>query len=108
MTRIVSVCLVTVLLAFWNSPSIAALPPKTVGTCADSFVQSKRFRMLPSPGDPGYARTSNDVGKEVFILLANGIGIYSGEGDDFIQPSNFAAGHKVKLCLESLPRNCPK
>lgn len=95
------------LLAIASSPSVAAPPPGSVGQCADSFVQSKRFRMVPSPGDPDYRRTSDDFGKEVFVKLTNGIGIYSGEGDDFILSSNFAAGHRVKVCLESLPQNCP-
>ena len=78
----------------------------TIGQCADSFVQVKRFRMVPSPGDPGYSRTADDLGKEVFIKLTNGIGIYAGEGNDFILSNSFAAGHKVKVCLESLPQNC--
>lgn len=95
------------LLAIGSRPSLAAPPPMTVGQCADSFVQAKRFRMVPSPGDPGYARTTDDFGKEVFINLTNGIGIYSGEGDDFILSNSFAAGHKVKVCLESLPQSCP-
>ena len=99
--------LVSGLLVLACSPSNAAPPPKSIGTCADSFVQSKRFRMVPSPGDPDYTRTSDDFGKEVFISLTNGTGIYSGDGDDFILSSNFAAGHKVKVCLESLPENCP-
>jgi hypothetical protein len=95
------------LLAIGSRASFAAPPPKRIGQCADSFVQAKRFRMAPSPGDPGYSRTTDDLGKEVFISLANGIGVYSGEGDDFILSSSFAAGHKVKVCLESLPQNCP-
>lgn len=78
-----------------------------MGVCADSFVESKRFRMVPSPGDPGYARTPEDFGKEVFIKLTNGVGIYAGNGDDFILSGSFAAGHKVKACLESLPKDCP-
>lgn len=88
-------------------PSSAAPPPKSVGSCTDSFVQSKKFRMVPSPGDPDYSRNSNDFGKEVAIRLTNRIGIYSGDGDDFILSTNFATGHKVKVCLESLPQNCP-
>jgi hypothetical protein len=95
------------LLVFTSTPSFAALPPKLVGTCADSFVQAKRFRMVPSPGDPDYQRTSDDFGKEVNIGLTNGIGIYAGDGDSFMLSSNFASGHKIKVCLESLPQNCP-
>jgi len=63
--------------------------------------------MVPSSGDPGYSRTAGGLGKEVFSKLTNGIGIYAGEGDDFILSSSFAAWHKVKVCLESLPQNCP-
>lgn len=95
------------LLGIWNLPSFAATPPRVVGTCSDSFVQSKRFRMVPSPGDGDYVRNNDDFGKEVFIKLTNGIGIYSGEGDEFALSNNFAAGHKIKACLESLPQNCP-
>lgn len=50
---------------------------------------------------------TDDLGKEVFIKLTNGIGIYSGEGADFILSYSFAAGHKVKVCLELLHQNCP-
>jgi len=63
--------------------------------------------MVPSPGDPEYRHTDDDFGKEVFINLTNGIGIYSGLGDDFILSGNFASGHRIKACLDSLPRNCP-
>lgn len=63
--------------------------------------------MVASPGDPDYIRNADNFGKEVAIRLANWLGIYSGEGDDFILSPNFAAGHKVKVCLESLPQNCP-
>lgn len=97
----------TTLLTTTNSPSQAATPPKLVGTCSDSFVQSKRFRMVPSPGDPNYTRTPDSFGKEVYIQLTNGIGIYAGEGEEFILSTNFTAGHKVKACLVSLPQNCP-
>jgi len=95
------------LLGSLTLPVEAAPPPRAVGACADSYVQAKRFRMVPSPGDPEYQRNSEDFGKEVSINLTNGIGIYAGEGDDFILSKNFTSGHKVKVCLESLPQNCP-
>lgn len=95
------------LLALSSTPSVAAPPPTTVGRCSESWIQSKRFRMVPSPGDAGYSRTNDDFGKEVLIQLTNGVGIYSGHGDDFILSSNFAAGHRVRVCLDSLPQHCP-
>lgn len=78
------------LLALSRIPSMAAPPPTTVGRCSESWIQSKRFRMVPRPGDADYTRTNNDFGKEVLIQLTNGVGIYSGSGDDFMLSNNFA------------------
>ena len=88
-------------------PAAAAVPPSRVGRCSDSFVHSKRFRMVASPGDPGYQRSNDPFGKEVIISLTNGLSIYSGDGDDFILSANFAAGHRVQACLLALPSDCP-
>ena len=88
-------------------PATAAVPPSRVGTCSESFVLSKRFRMVPSPGDQDYQRTTDPFGKEVIISLTNGLHLFSGEGDDSILSSAFAAGHRVRACLQSLPQNCP-
>lgn len=88
-------------------PASAAIAPSRVGACSESFVLSKRFRMVPSPGDAEYQRTADPFGKEVIISLTNGLGIYSGEGDDFILSNNFAAGHRVRACLLALPQHCP-
>jgi hypothetical protein len=63
--------------------------------------------MVPSPGDTNYQRTTDPFGKEVIISLTNGLGIYSGDGDDFILSNNFLAGHRVRACLLSLPQHCP-
>ena len=89
------------------NPATAAFPPSRVGTCSESFVLSKRFRMVPSPGDQDYQRTTDPFGKEVIISLTNGLRLFSGEGDDSILSSAFAAGHRVRACLQSLPQNCP-
>ena len=91
----------------WASPAPAAVPPSRVGSCSDSFVLAKRFRMVASPGDLGYQRTMDPFGKEVIISLTNGLSIYSGEGDDFILSTNFAAGHRIQACLLALPSDCP-
>ena len=88
-------------------PATAAVPPGRIGACSESFVLSKRFRMVPSPGDSNDQRTTDPFGKEVIISLTNGLGIYSGEGDDFILSNNFLAGHRVRACLLSLPQHCP-
>ena len=57
-------------------------PPSRVGDCSDSLVLSKRFRMVPSPGDQDYQRTTDPFGKEVIFSLTKGLHLYSGEGDD--------------------------
>lgn len=90
------------------APAARAEPaPTSVGRCSQTTVTSKRFRMAPSPGDPGYRPSSSPLGKEVLISLANGIGVYAGDGDAFILSNTFAAGHRVRLCLDSVPKNCP-
>ena len=88
-------------------PAGAAGPPSRVGSCSDSFAFSKRFRMVPSPGDSDYQRSSDPFGKEVIISLTNGLSIYSGDGDEFILSTNFAPGHRVQACLLALPKDCP-
>lgn len=88
-------------------PCSAAPPPTSVGSCSSSFVQSKRFRLVPSPGDVGYRRTADDGGKEVLIRLTNGVAVFAGLGDAFILSRNFRAGHPVRVCLQSKPSRCP-
>ncbi len=88
-------------------PANAAVLPSRVGSCSRSVVVSKRFRMVASPGDPGYQPSKDPFGKEVIISLANGLGLYAGEGDGFIASANFAAGHRVQACLLALPTDCP-
>ena len=85
----------------------AAIPPSWVGPRIDSFVLSKRFRMVPSPGDQDYQRTTDPFGKEMIISLTNGLRLFSCDGDDSILSSAFATGHQVRPCLQSLPQNCP-
>lgn len=85
----------------------AETPPRTIGGCSLTTVISKRFRMAPSPGDPGYNPSDSPLGKEVLISLKNGLGLYAGDGDTFILSTDFAPGHRVTLCLLSLPKNCP-
>ena len=85
----------------------AAAAPTTVGACSQTTVTAKRFRMASSPGDPGYQPSSSPLGKEVLISFANGLGLYAGEGDAFILSNHFAPGHRVTLCLVSLPKDCP-
>ena len=88
-------------------PAAAAVPSSRVGSCSQSFVLSKRFRMVASPGDSGYQRSSDPFGKEVIIGLAKGLSIYSGDGDEFILSANFAAGHRVQASLLALQIDCP-
>lgn len=107
--------LISLTLANWSLPVNAAPLPQKVDSCADSFVQRKKFRMVPSLGDPEYKRTSEPFGKEVIIILTNGGAIYANDiygneitGDDFILSPDFAVGHKAKVCLQSIPQNCPR
>ena len=85
----------------------ADAPSQVISACSLTTVESKRFRMAPSPGDAGYKPSASAVGKEVLISLANGIGVYAGDGDAFILSNDFAPGHSVKLCLRSVPKTCP-
>lgn len=85
----------------------AEAPPRSEGTCSSTTVESKRFRMARSPGDPGYTPSDNPAGKEVLISLNNGIGVYAGDGDAFILSPHFASGHPVTLCLIEVPKHCP-
>ena len=85
----------------------AHAPTQVIGTCRFTTVESKRFRMAPSPGDAGYKPSDSPLGKEVLISLTNGIGVYAGDGDAFILSNDFAPGHSVKVCLLSVPKNCP-
>ena len=68
---------------------------------------SKRFRMVPSPGDQDYQRITDPFGKEMIISLTNGLRLFSCDGDDSNLSSAFANGHQVRPCLQSLPQNCP-
>jgi len=88
-------------------PAIAAFPPSRVVACFESLVLSKRFRMVPSPADQDYQRTTGPFGKEVIMSLTNGLHLYSGEGDDCILSSAFTTGHRVQSCLHPLPQYCP-
>ena len=85
----------------------AAIPPSWVGPRIDSFVLSKRFRMVPSPRDQDYQRTTDPFGKEVIISFTNGLRLFSCDSDDSILSSAFATGYQVRPCLQSLPQYCP-
>ena len=54
MRSISSYLFVACLFLVESSPSSAAVPPKFIGMCVDSFIESKRFRMVATPGDPDY------------------------------------------------------
>lgn len=83
----------------------AAIPPSWVGPLINSFVLSKRFRMVPSPPEQDYQRSTDPFDKEVIISLTNGLRLFSCDGDDSILSSAFATGHQVRPCLQSLPQN---
>jgi uncharacterized protein YecT (DUF1311 family) len=83
--------------------------PKKVGDCIESFITKKSTRFEGSvPGEPG---------GEVVVSLENGISLYvltvyeipsSVNTDKYMYSTpDFVKGDKIKLCLVSLPKNCP-
>jgi hypothetical protein len=91
----------------WLTRLLPPFPPSRVGACSESLVLSKRFRMVPSPGDQDYQCTTDPFGKELIICLTNGLQLYSAEGNDYILSSAFTTGHRVRSCWHSLPQYCP-
>jgi hypothetical protein len=80
--------------------ALAAVPPTQVGQCSDTFIQRVGTRLI----DGQTGASIPDSGTSV--QLTNGIYLVSYE--DVPQLSrNSRAGDKVKLCLLSIPENCP-
>lgn len=91
-----------------SQQSVNDLPTK-IGKCADSFVAEKTTRFEDAvPGE---------AGGEVNIGFANGLGVYITEVPYLSNDANpdkhlyhsqdFVKGDKVKICLISVPQECP-
>lgn len=114
MKQLSKLILMSLILANWSLPINSAPLPQKINSCADSFVQRKIFHFSPSPGDPDYVSTPQQSSNPVIIVLTNGGSIYPrniyGDGitrEEFIFSPYFAVGNKVKVCLQSIPQNCP-
>ncbi len=77
----------------------AAKPPTRVGACADTFVARVGTRLVD--GSTG----QSIAGSGTAISFTNGISLISYD----TVPNAAAArpGDKAKLCLQSIPKNCP-
>jgi hypothetical protein len=80
-------------------PALSAPPPTQVGSCADTFIQAVGARLVDS--STGLAIE----GSGTSASLTNGIYLVS--YDEIPQLKSAKVGEKVKLCLRSLPQNCP-
>ncbi len=94
----VSAVSVVIALALMHGSTQAAKPPTKVGQCSNTFVARVATRLvdennLPAPG----SGTS--------IVLTNGIYLVS--YDTVVAAEASKPGHKVKLCIDSLPQDCP-
>jgi hypothetical protein len=80
--------------------ALAAVPPTQVGQCSDTFIQRVGTRLMD--GQTGAAIP----GSGTAVKLTNGIYLVSYE--DVPQLSRDSrVEDKVKLCLLSIPENCP-
>lgn len=80
-------------------PALSAPPPAQVGKCADTFIQQVGTRL--SDGTTG----APIEGSGTSVNLTNGIYLVS--YDEIPQLKNSKVGEKVRLCLRSIPSNCP-
>lgn len=80
-------------------PGLSAPPPTQVGKCADTFIQEVGTRL--SDGATG----APIEGSGTSVRLTNGVYLVS--YDEIAPLKNSKAGEKIKLCLLSIPNNCP-
>ena len=86
-------------LVLFALPGLSAPPPSQVGKCADTFIQDIGTRLRDSStGAP-------IEGSGTSVTLTNGIYLVS--YDEIAPLKNSKVREKVKLCLLSIPRNCP-
>lgn len=86
-------------LVWFTMPALSAPPPTQVGKCADTFIQEVGARL--SDGSTG----APIEGSGTSVKLTNGIYLVS--YDEIAPLKASKGGEKVKLCLLSIPRNCP-
>lgn len=83
----------------FSLPALSAPPPTQVGGCADTFIKDVGTRLVDgSTGTP-------IEGSGTSVNLTNGIYLVS--YDEIAALKNSKVGEKVKLCLRSIPSNCP-
>ncbi len=76
----------------------SAKPPIKVGRCSNTFVSQVGTRLVDEKGKPAPASGTS-------IQFTNGIYLVS---YDTVRDAEAAKpGHKVKMCLDSLPQSCP-
>ncbi|MGL5034010.1 MAG: hypothetical protein ACRC6M_09450 [Microcystaceae cyanobacterium] len=83
-----------------NFPALAAPPPLRVGRCSQTFVAEVATRL--EDGETGLAI----AGSGTSIRFTNGIGLVSYDTVAAAEASK--PGDTVKLCLVSIPKNCPR
>ncbi|MBW4693884.1 MAG: hypothetical protein KME27_19240 [Lyngbya sp. HA4199-MV5] len=94
----------TVLIALSGSlipslPVLSAPPPTQVGKCADTFIKEVGTRLVD--GTTGTPIEGSGTGAS----LTNGVYLVS--YDEIAALKQSKVGEKVKLCLLSIPSNCP-
>lgn len=79
-------------------PAVSAPPPRQVGKCADTFIQEVSTRLSDGNGAPV-------EGSGTGVTLTNGVYLVSYDEIPALKRSK--VGKRVKLCLLSIPSNCP-
>ena len=80
--------------------TLAAIPPTQVGQCSDTFIQHVGTRLMD--GQTG----ASIPGSGTSAVLTNGIYLVSYDDVPALsRDSN--PGDSIKLCLLSIPQNCP-
>jgi hypothetical protein len=71
----------------------AAKPPARIGQCSNTYVFKVGTRLIDTPGSG------------TFIQFTNGVYLVSYSTVPEAEASSL--GHKVKMCLDWIPQNCP-
>lgn len=82
------------------STAWSALPPTRVGQCSNTFIDQIGTRLVD--GNTG----SPVAGSGTSVSLTNGVYLVSYE-DVPVLSRDSKSGDTVKLCLRSIPQNCP-
>ena len=79
---------------------LAATPPTQVNRCSDTFIQKVGARLMDG-------QTGESIpGSGTSVILTNGIYLVSYDDVPALSRDS-QPGDKVKLCLLSIPQNCP-